>query len=85
MSNAKNIEAKIARAGFAQVAQDVWVRGAARIEVLCNPPMDGMREVVGMNVCRTSEQADLMTDYFPGAWFKSATKALAHAAWINGN
>lgn len=83
MSNATTIEAKIARAGFAKVASDLsseWSNGKARITVLCNPPADGRRECLGLHVQRCSEQADSRSDYFPGAWFKSAARALAHAA-----
>ena len=87
MSNATNIERKIAKAGFTQERaaspSTTWVRGNARILVSCNPPDGGVREVTGIHVCRTSEQSDAQTDYFPGAWFDSAVRALRHADWIN--
>lgn len=83
MSNANTIEAKIARAGFRLVenaTSTIWSNGKAQITVLCNPPMDGKRECLSVHVQRATEKSDSRSDYFPGAWFKSASKALAHAA-----
>lgn len=59
----------------------VATSGLALIDAIHNG--GSLTDLVCLHVQRRSEQADMMTDYFPGAFFGSVRAAISHAASIN--
>lgn len=58
----------------------IGTKGIAVVSAIHNGR--SLTELTCLHVQRSTEQADAMTDYFPGAYFDSVRQAINHANYI---